>query len=156
MQHPVADFLGSSLVPELSSYISAGTPCHIHFALVGVSAARAAPDKLSAFFGDIVTEGGGKTAGGAGKDTRPASGYDGLRFEDIEYSRPDMAEFDRCLTRCCQTARTSDDISEVEDAVWEYYYAHTARKIAPALEALGRADAARDLRERADIIYEGT
>ena len=42
------------------------------------------------------------------------------------------------------------------DAVWEYYYAHTARKIAPALEALGRADAARDLRERADIIYEGT
>ncbi len=30
------------------------------------------------------------------------------------------------------------------DAVWEYYYAHTARKIAPALEALGRADAARD------------
>ena len=42
------------------------------------------------------------------------------------------------------------------DAVWEYYYAHTARKIAPSLEALGRADAARDLRERADIIYEGT
>ena len=42
------------------------------------------------------------------------------------------------------------------DAVWEYYYAHTARKIAPALEALGRTDAARDLRERADIIYEGT
>ena len=78
-------------------------------------------DKLSGFFGDIVTEGGGKTAGGAGKDTRPASGYDGLRFEDIEYSRPDMAEFDRCLTRCCQTARTSDDISDVEDAVWEYY-----------------------------------
>ena len=40
--------------------------------------------------------------------------------------------------------------------VWERDYAHTARKIAPALEALGRADAARDLRERADIIYEGT
>ena len=53
MQHPVADFLGSSLVPELSSYISAGTPCHIHFALVGVSAARAAPDKLSAFFNNL-------------------------------------------------------------------------------------------------------
>ena len=42
------------------------------------------------------------------------------------------------------------------DAVWAYYYAHTARKIAPALEALGRAAAAQDLRERADLIYEGT
>ena len=42
------------------------------------------------------------------------------------------------------------------DAVWAYYYAHTARKIAPALEALGRAAAAQDLRERADMIYEGT
>lgn len=42
------------------------------------------------------------------------------------------------------------------DVVWGYYYAHTARKIAPALEALGRAAAARELRERADIIYEGT
>ena len=42
------------------------------------------------------------------------------------------------------------------DVLWEYYYAHTARKIAPALEQLGRAEAARDLRERADMIYEGT
>lgn len=42
------------------------------------------------------------------------------------------------------------------DTVWEYYYAHTARKIAPALEAFGRVAAAQDLRERADIIYEGT
>ena len=42
------------------------------------------------------------------------------------------------------------------DVVWVYYYAHTARKIAPVLEALGRAAAAQDLRERADMIYEGT
>ena len=38
----------------------------------------------------------------------------------------------------------------------EFVIVDGARKIAPALEALGRADAARDLRERADIIYEGT
>ena len=42
------------------------------------------------------------------------------------------------------------------DAVWEYYYAHTARKIAPAFEAFGRIGEAKDLRERADIIYAGT
>ena len=42
------------------------------------------------------------------------------------------------------------------DAVWEYYYAHTARKLAPAFEAFGRGGEAKDLRERADIIYAGT
>ena len=42
------------------------------------------------------------------------------------------------------------------DAVWEYYYAHTARKIAPVFEAFGRIGEAKDLRERADIIYAGT
>lgn len=34
--------------------------------------------------------------------------------------------------------------------------AHGRGRSPRALEALGRADAARDLRERADIIYEGT
>lgn len=62
-------------------------------------------------------------------------------------------ENDACIAACLDKAMERMDSP---DAVWEYYYAHTARKIAPALEALGRADAARDLRERADIIYEGT
>ena len=41
------------------------------------------------------------------------------------------------------------------ELLWDGYYAHTARKCAPAFEALGRADLADDLRERAAIIDEG-
>ena len=38
-----------------------------------------------------------------------------------EYSRPDLAEHDRLLEECCQIARTSTDIDDVTDAIYEYY-----------------------------------
>lgn len=47
MQDPVADFLRSSLVPELRTDVTAGPAGHIHAALIGVSAFRAAPDQLA-------------------------------------------------------------------------------------------------------------
>ena len=47
MQNPVADFLRSSLIPELRTNIAAGAACDIHPALVGVAALRAAPDQFA-------------------------------------------------------------------------------------------------------------
>ena len=41
------------------------------------------------------------------------------------------------------------------EMLWDGYYAHTVRKCAPAFEALGRPDQAAELRERAEIVYEG-
>ena len=41
------------------------------------------------------------------------------------------------------------------EMLWDGYYAHTTRKCAPAFEALGRPDEAAELRERAEIVYEG-
>lgn len=41
------------------------------------------------------------------------------------------------------------------EAVWDEYYAHTVRKCAPGFAALGREAEARDLEERAEIIYAG-
>ncbi|MBR6208345.1 MAG: tetratricopeptide repeat protein [Oscillospiraceae bacterium] len=40
--------------------------------------------------------------------------------------------------------------------LWDGYYAHTAAKCAPAFADMGREDLARELEERAEIIYEGT
>ncbi len=42
------------------------------------------------------------------------------------------------------------------ETVWDGYYAHTAQKCAGGFEELGRGDLAAELRERAEIIYEGT
>ena len=47
MQHPFLDFLGSSLVPELSSDVAAGSSGYVHLILVRVAAVGALPDKLS-------------------------------------------------------------------------------------------------------------
>lgn len=44
MQYPVTDLLGTSLVPELGSNVTAGTACHRHLVLITVSAVRALPD----------------------------------------------------------------------------------------------------------------
>ncbi|MBR6115308.1 MAG: tetratricopeptide repeat protein [Oscillospiraceae bacterium] len=42
------------------------------------------------------------------------------------------------------------------EMLWDGYYAHTALKCAGGFEELGRADTAAELRERAEIIYEGS
>ena len=49
MQHSVFDFLGSSLVPELCSDISASSSCHRHFILILISAIRTFPDQFPRF-----------------------------------------------------------------------------------------------------------
>ncbi len=47
MENPLLDLLGSSLVPELGSDVSAGTAGYIELVLVGVAAVGAAPDQLA-------------------------------------------------------------------------------------------------------------
>lgn len=42
------------------------------------------------------------------------------------------------------------------EAVWNDYYAHTCRKCAGAFGALGWRETEQDLRERAEMVYEGT
>ena len=48
MKHPVFDFLGTSLVPELGTDVSAGPACNGHLTLVPVATVRAFPDQFSA------------------------------------------------------------------------------------------------------------
>ncbi len=47
VQYPFLNFLSPALIPELSTYISAGTSCDIHLVLIAVSAFRAFPDKFA-------------------------------------------------------------------------------------------------------------
>ena len=47
MQYSFFNFLCSALIPELCSYVSAGTAGNIHFILIGVAAVRTPPNKLS-------------------------------------------------------------------------------------------------------------
>ena len=47
MQHPIADLLGTSLIPELSSDVAAGTACDKELVLVAVAAVRALPHQLA-------------------------------------------------------------------------------------------------------------
>ena len=47
MKNSLLDFLGSSLIPELSSDISAGTSCNIQRILVPVATMRTFPHELS-------------------------------------------------------------------------------------------------------------
>lgn len=42
------------------------------------------------------------------------------------------------------------------EMLWDGYYAHTLQKCVGAFEAFGRTTEAADLRERAEVIYEGT
>ena len=53
VQHPVFDFLGSALVPELGTDVAAGAPGHVHFALVPVAALGADPNQLVVIFPDL-------------------------------------------------------------------------------------------------------
>ena len=47
MQHPLLDFLSTSLIPELSTDITAGTASYIQLGLVGIAAVRAFPYQLT-------------------------------------------------------------------------------------------------------------
>ena len=47
MQHPIADLLGTSLIPELGSDVAAGTACDKELVLVAVAAVRALPHQLA-------------------------------------------------------------------------------------------------------------
>ena len=54
MEHSLAYFLCSSLIPELRADISAGAARDVHPVLVGIAAFRAPPDELSVFIlGDL-------------------------------------------------------------------------------------------------------
>ena len=48
MQYSLLDFLGTSLIPELGSDVTAGTASHAHLILIAVAAVRALPDELAA------------------------------------------------------------------------------------------------------------
>lgn len=47
MQDPILDLLGPSLIPVLAADIATGTPCHIHLALICVTALGTYPNQLS-------------------------------------------------------------------------------------------------------------
>ena len=65
----------------------------------------------------------------------------------------DIDSADPRIEDCLANAMACFDDPE---AVWDGYYAHTVRKCAPGFAALGRTAEARDLEERAEIIYAGT
>jgi len=67
------------------------------------------------------------------------------------YAAQDTA--DPRIGECLDAAMAALDDPE---AVWDGYYAHTARKCAGGFAALGRGEQARELEERAALIYEGT
>ena len=50
MQDTFFYFHGTALIPELSSYITTGTSCYIHFVLITVTAAWAFPNQLAVIF----------------------------------------------------------------------------------------------------------
>ena len=47
VQHTLFDLLGSSLIPELSADVAAGTARHVQLILVGIAAVGAFPDELA-------------------------------------------------------------------------------------------------------------
>ena len=53
VQHPVFDLLGAALVPELGTDVAAGTPGHVHFALIPIAALGADPNQLVVIFLDL-------------------------------------------------------------------------------------------------------
>jgi len=63
------------------------------------------------------------------------------------YQNRDDSRIEPCL-------RKAMEVFDDPEVLWEYYYAHTARKCADAFEALEHLTEAQDLRERADLIYE--
>ena len=67
------------------------------------------------------------------------------------YARRDPA--DHRVGECLDAAMAALDDPET---VWDGYYAHTARKCAGGFDDLGQRDRGNELRERADILYEGT
>ena len=67
------------------------------------------------------------------------------------YTTQDPA--DPRIGRCLERAMEWLDQPEM---IWNEYYAHTARKCAGGFESLGRSREAAELRERAELIYEGT
>ena len=50
MHNSIFYLLSSSLIPELCTYITAGTPCNIELTLILVAAVRANPVKLGSLF----------------------------------------------------------------------------------------------------------
>lgn len=53
VQHAVADFLGTTLIPELGTDVATGTTSHVHLGLIAVAALRALPDELAVVFHDL-------------------------------------------------------------------------------------------------------
>ena len=52
MKNSFFNLLCSSLIPELSSDVSAGSACYVHLVLIAVSAVGAFPDELAVFVVD--------------------------------------------------------------------------------------------------------
>ena len=53
MQNAIPNFLRPPLVPELTTNVAAGSPRHVHFGLIHVTALRAAPHEFSIFLHDF-------------------------------------------------------------------------------------------------------
>ena len=53
MENSFLDLLGSSLVPVLSTDVTAGSSGNVHLALIGVSALGASPDQLTVLLSDL-------------------------------------------------------------------------------------------------------
>ena len=54
MQHTVSDFLCTTLVPELSTNITACSAGHIHFGLVTITTLRTFPDQFAIFLNNFI------------------------------------------------------------------------------------------------------
>lgn len=48
-------------------------------------------------------------------------GLDLVKYEDMEYTRPDMTEHDRVLAESCRIAVESEDLEKVVEAIYAYY-----------------------------------
>lgn len=51
-------------------------------------------------------------------------GGDTLRYEDIQYTRPDMDAIAQTLAESCDAALNGTDLSQVEDGIWAFYDAY--------------------------------
>ena len=53
MENSLLDFLGTALIPELGSYVSACSSGYVHLVLICIAALRALPYQLAVFFYDF-------------------------------------------------------------------------------------------------------
>ena len=85
---------------------------------------------------------------------------DGPHHPDLATTRVNLAQLyaldDSDEEKMLAALDRAWEIFDDPETIWDGYYAHTALKCAGAYEELGQGDRAAELRERAELIYEGT